>query len=45
MKVQKFSEVSKEKNFTGTILAIQIALKAMSADPKNPKNYNIPEFN
>ena len=41
MKTQKFWEVSKEKNFTWTILAIQIALKAMSADPKNPKQYNI----
>lgn len=39
MKKQKFWEVSKEKNFTGTILAIQIALKAMSSDPKNPKQY------
>lgn len=39
MKKQKFWEVSKEKNFTGTILSIQIALKAMSSDPKNPKQY------
>lgn len=45
MKVQKFWEVSKEKNFTWTILAIQIALKAMSVDPKNPKEYNIWEIN
>ncbi len=41
MKKQRFWEISKEKNFTWTILAIQIALKAMSADPKDPKNYNI----
>ena len=45
MKVQKFSEVSKEKNFKWTILAIQIALKAMSTDPKNPKDYNVWNIN
>lgn len=45
MKVQKFSEVSKEKNFKWTILAIQIALKAMSRDPKNPKDYNVWNIN
>lgn len=45
MKKQKFWEISKEKNFTWTILAIQIALKAMSTDPKNPKDYNIWEIN
>lgn len=36
MKVQKFWEVSKENNFTWTILAIQIALKAIDS-----KKYNI----
>ena len=45
MKVQKFSEISKESNFTWTILAIQIALKAMKTDPKNPKIYNIWQIN
>ena len=45
MKVQKFSEVSKEKNFKWTILAIQIALKAMSRDPKNPKDYDVWNIN
>lgn len=45
MKVQKFWEVSKEKNFKWTILAIQIALKAMSTDPKNPKDYNVWKIN
>ena len=45
MKVQKFSEISKENNFTWTILAIQIALKAMKTDPKNPKIYNIWQIN
>ena len=41
MKNQKFWEISKEKNFTWTILAIQIALKAMETDPIKPKKYNI----
>lgn len=41
MKTQKFWEVSKEKNFAWTILAIQIALRAMSSDSKNPKQYNV----
>ena len=45
MKVQKFWEVSKENNFKWTILAIQIALKAMSTDPKNPKDYNVWNIN
>lgn len=45
MKNQKFSEISKENNFTWTILAIQIALKAMETDPKNPKKYNIKKIN
>ncbi len=40
MKSQRFQELSKEKNFTWTILAIQIALKAFWTDPKNPKTYN-----
>lgn len=45
MKVQKFWEVSKEKNFTWTILAIQIVLKAMKTNPINPKEYNIWQIN
>ena len=45
MKVQKFSETSKENNFTWTILAIQIALKALETDPKNPQKYNVGKIN
>ncbi len=45
MKVQKFQNLSKENNFTWTILAIQIALKAMGTDPINPKKYNIWKIN
>jgi hypothetical protein len=41
MKNQNFKEISKENNFTGTTLAIQIALKAMGQDLMNPKKYNI----
>lgn len=40
MKVQKFSEISKENNFKWTILAIQIALKAIDSN-----KYNIWKFN
>ena len=45
MKVQKFWEVSKENNFTWTILAIQIVLKAMETDPKKPRKYNLGRIN
>jgi len=45
MKNQKFWEISKEKNFIWTILAIQIALKAFETDPKNPRNYNVWQIN
>ena len=41
MKNQNFWEISKENNFTWTILAIQIALKAIGEDPIEPKKYNI----
>lgn len=40
MQVQKFWEISKENNFTWTILAIQIALKAIDS-----KKYNIWKIN
>jgi len=45
MKNQRFSEVSQENNFTWTILAIQIALKAFETDPIKPKKYNIWKIN
>ena len=45
MKTQNFWKISKENNFTWTILAIQIVLKAISKDPKNPKKYNISKIN
>ena len=45
MKNQKFWEISKEKNFTWTILAIQIALKAFETDPLKPRKYNIGKIN
>jgi len=45
MKNQKFWEISKENNFTWTILAIQIVLKAMKQDPINPKKYNVWRIN
>ena len=45
MKVQKFWEVSKENNFTWTILAIQIALKSFETDPMNPRKYNVGPIN
>ena len=41
MKNQKFWEISKENNFTWTVLAVQIALKALGEDPINPRKYNI----
>lgn len=41
MKVQSFTEMSKEKDFKTTIIAIQTALKAMGSDPKHPQDYNI----
>ena len=45
MKTQNFWEISKENNFTWIILAIQIALKAMGSNPKNPKKYVIGKIN
>lgn len=45
MKNQKFWDISKENNFTWTILAIQIALKAMESDPQTPKKYDIAKIN
>lgn len=45
MKNQKFWEISKENNFTWTILAIQIALKAFETDPLKPRKYNIGKIN
>lgn len=45
MKNQKFWDISKENNFTWTILAVQIALKAMESDPKNSKKYGIGKIN
>ena len=41
MKVQSFTEMSKEKDFKTTIIAIQTALQAMGYDPKHPQDYNI----